>query len=79
MVVTSGADGTCRILDPRRSFSLVSTIQLTDFAYSMAVAGRRDGVVQVKGQGVQVAMGSEFRCLVWLKAGVCSDGSCLAH
>jgi len=39
MIVTSGADGTCRILDPRKSFALMSTIRLTNFPYSMAVAG----------------------------------------
>lgn len=39
MVVTAGADGTCRILEPRRSFALMNTINLTNFPYSMAVAG----------------------------------------
>ena len=39
MVVTAGADGTCRILEPRRSFALMNTVNLTNFPYSMAVAG----------------------------------------
>ncbi len=39
MIVTSGADGTCRVVDPRRSFQEVACLQLTNFPYSMAAAG----------------------------------------
>ncbi len=41
MVVTCGADGTMRVLDPRKSFALMHTCQLTNFPYSMAVAGKK--------------------------------------
>lgn len=39
MVVTCGADMTLRVLDPRKSFALMSTVTLSDFPYSLAVAG----------------------------------------
>lgn len=39
MVVSYGADCTVRILEPRKSFALMSTINLNNFPYSMAVAG----------------------------------------
>ena len=47
MLVTAGADGTVRVLDPRKSFCLVHTINLpsslasqpVNFPYSLAVAG----------------------------------------
>lgn len=38
-IVTAGADGTVRVLDPAASFSLQSTVKLTNFPYSLAVAG----------------------------------------
>ncbi|KAL6751655.1 WD40-repeat-containing domain protein [Haematococcus lacustris] len=38
-VVTCGADMTLRVLEPRKGFALMSTLRLTDYPYSMAVAG----------------------------------------
>jgi hypothetical protein len=40
MVLTAGADGTFRTLDPRASFSPVHNVRLTNFPYSMTAAGR---------------------------------------
>ncbi len=39
MVVTCGADWKLNVLDPRMSFALVHTVELTNFPYSLAVAG----------------------------------------
>ncbi|GFR45674.1 hypothetical protein Agub_g7088, partial [Astrephomene gubernaculifera] len=39
MLLTAGADGTARTLDPRMGFALASTVRLTNFPYSMVAAG----------------------------------------
>ena len=38
-MVTAGADGTVRTLDPRLGFALCGTVRLTNFPYSMTAAG----------------------------------------
>jgi hypothetical protein len=38
-VVTSGADKTLQILDPRASYTRVHSLQLPDFPYSLSVQG----------------------------------------
>ncbi len=76
MVVSAGADGTCRALDPRMGFALASTAQLTDFPYSMTVAGGTAAVgcgdgsihfidIQVGKGGCCWAWGCRFGVLVF--------------
>lgn len=50
-LVTAGADGRAAVLDPRTSFSIISTHALGDFAYSLCVAPDSDVAFVGDGSG----------------------------
>lgn len=93
LVVTAGADQTLKIADPAASYRPLSTVQLTDFPYSLAAVGSGlvacgcgDGSVHVVDavQGKTLyALGAGIAAIRALEVGhdslVCSgDDGCVA-